>query len=84
MLMKMITDSINKHVTKTIAKNTVHKNDGKEADGAKAMTKTDKKPRTPAPVWKFEKKEDTIKNGSATNKYLWCPHHKKDGMLHGM
>jgi hypothetical protein len=35
MLMKMITDSINKHVTKTIAKNTVYRNDGKEVDGPK-------------------------------------------------
>jgi hypothetical protein len=83
MLMKMITDSINEHVT---TKNTMYKNDGKEADGAEATTKTDKKPCTPAPVWKFEKKEDTIKKkvGSATNKYLWCPHHKKDRVLHGM
>jgi hypothetical protein len=86
MLMKMITDSINEHVTKTIAKNTVYKNHGKDADGAKAAAKTDKNPRTPAPVWKFEKKEDTIekKVGSATNKYIWCPHHKKDGALHGL
>jgi hypothetical protein len=86
MLMKMITDSINEHVTKTITKNTVYKNNGKEVDGAKATTKTDKKPCTPAPAWKFEKKEDTIKKNvtSATNKYLWCPHHKKDGVLHGM
>jgi hypothetical protein len=83
MLVKMIT-SINKHVTKTIAKNTVYKNNGK--DGAEAAAKTDKKPCTPAPTWKFEKKEDTIKIkvGSATNKYVWCPHHKKDRVLQGM
>jgi hypothetical protein len=70
MLMKMITDSINEHVTKTIAKNTVCKNDGKEVDGAKAMTKTNKKPCTPAPAWKFKKKVDSIekKVSSATNK----------------
>jgi hypothetical protein len=61
MLMKMITDNINEHVTKTIAKNTVYKNDRKEADGAEATIKTDKKPCTPAPAWKFKKKEDTIK-----------------------
>jgi hypothetical protein len=72
---------------KTITKNTVYKNDGKETDGAEAMTKTDKKPHIPAPACKFEKKEDTIekKVGSAMrNKYVWCPHHKKDGVLHGM
>jgi hypothetical protein len=62
MLMKMNTDSINEHVTKTIAKNTVYKNDGKEADGAKATTNTDKKPCTPAPTWNFKKKEDTIRS----------------------
>jgi hypothetical protein len=86
MLMKMITDSVNEHVTKMIAKNTVYKNDGKEADRAKAMTKTDKKPHTPTPAWKFEKKEDTMekKVGSAMNKYIWCPHHKKDRALHSM
>jgi hypothetical protein len=40
----------------------------------------------PPPKRKFEKKEDTIekKVGSAMNKYVWCPHHKKDGVLHGM
>jgi hypothetical protein len=86
MLMKMITDSVNKHVTKTIAKNTVYKNDGKDTDGAEAAPKMYKKPRTPAPAWKCEKKEDTIKKkvGFATNKYIWCPHHKKDGVLHSM
>jgi hypothetical protein len=86
MLMKMITDSINKHVTKMITKNTIYKNNEKEADGAKATTKTDKKPHTPAPTWKFKKKEDTIKKkvGSAMSKYIWCLHHKKDGVLHGM
>jgi hypothetical protein len=72
MLMKMITDSVNEHVTRTIAKNTKYKNDRKEADGAEATTKTDKKPCTPAPTWKFKKKEDTIKKkvSSATNKYF--------------
>jgi hypothetical protein len=86
MLMKMITDSINEHVTKTIAENTVYKNDRKDMDRAEAAAKTDKKPCTPAPMWKFEKKQDTIekKVSSATNKYVWCPHHKKDGVLHSM
>jgi hypothetical protein len=85
-LMKMITDSINKHVTKTIAKNTMYKNGRKDVDGAEAAAKMDKKPHTPAPAWQFQKKEDTIekKASSATNKYVWCPHHKKDGVLHGM
>jgi hypothetical protein len=46
MLMKMITDSFNKHVTKTITKNTVYNNNRKDAGEAKATTKTDKKPHT--------------------------------------
>jgi hypothetical protein len=41
MLMKMITDSVNEHVTKTIVKNTVYKNDGKDVDGTNAATKTE-------------------------------------------
>jgi hypothetical protein len=86
MLMKMITDSINEHMTKTVAKNTIYKNNREYTGGAEAATKMDKKPCTPAPAWKFEKKEDTIekKVGSAMNKYVWCLHHKKDRVLHGM
>jgi hypothetical protein len=86
MLMKMIANSVNEHMTKTVTKNTIYKNNGEDAGGAKAATKTDKKPCTPAPAWKFEKKEDTIekKVSSATINYVWCPHHKKDGVLHSM
>jgi hypothetical protein len=60
MLMKMIANSVNKHVTKTVAKNAIYKNNGEDAGGAEAAAKTDKKPHTPAPTWKFKKTEDII------------------------